>query len=123
MSKYLEGLGLAGKYGASGLGSDFLGSKPTTPDNYVTDKPVEVPKPEVNTGFLSGLGGWLEKNSTAVNAGVGAAGIGLGYLSFLDNQKTAGKQRQLLDQQITNNKESMANRRSVISGLERVRGS
>ncbi len=34
---------------------------------------------------------------------LGAGQLGLGVMSYLENKKTAGKQRQLMDQQISNN--------------------
>jgi hypothetical protein len=38
--------------------------------------------------------------------------MGLGLAGFLDNQKTAEMQRTLLGDQITNNREIMANRKA-----------
>lgn len=40
---------------------------------------------------------------------LGAGQLGLGVMSYLENQKTAGKQRELLDQQIAQNKYVLAN--------------
>ena len=45
--------------------------------------------------------------------GLGVGQLGLGVMSYLENQKTADKQRKLLDQQIKNNREEMAHRKKA----------
>ena len=58
-----------------------------------------------------GADGMLAQNKDAIGAGLGLGQLGLGLAGYLDQRKIAGKQRQLLDQQIANNKEVMANRK------------
>lgn len=48
---------------------------------------------------------------------LGAGQLGLGVASFLENQQTAGKQRELLGQQIASNKQEMAHRAAARDAL------
>ena len=100
--------------------SDFLGSQGITQDmwnNYslaeqrgILDS-LNALGSEVNLGqddgLLGGLNGLLGTNMTGSEALGGAMGLGqlgLGILSYLDQSKTAKKQRQLMGQQIKQNK-------------------
>lgn len=66
---------------------------------------------------------YLENQSTQgmIGAGLGIGQLGLGVMSYLDNQKTADAQRKLLGQQYANNAEEMrhtkASRTAMSQGL------
>jgi hypothetical protein len=77
----------------------YLGGTYTNKDGVKMNKEMFGPDYEVGgeskTDWgMEGLGGTL----------LGAGQLGLGIASYLENSKTAGKQRALMDQQITNNK-------------------
>ena len=66
---------------------------------------------------------YLKSQSTQgmIGAGLGIGQLGLGVMSYLDNQKTADAQRKLLGQQYANNAEEMrhtkASRTAMSQGL------
>lgn len=58
------------------------------------------------TGFMGGLNDMLGTNMSGMDAlkgGLGLGQLGLGVMSFLDQKKTAKKQRGLMDQQMAQN--------------------
>ena len=58
-------------------------------------------------GLLGGLNNMLGTNMSGMDAlkgGLGIGQLGLGVMSFLDQKKTAKKQRGLMDQQMKQNK-------------------
>jgi hypothetical protein len=69
---------------------------------------------------LFGENGWLNQNKTALGAGIGGLQALSGLAAMLDAQKTAKKQRQVLDQQIANNTTKMNNESAFVSQLKGV---
>ena len=71
-----------------------------------------------------GIGGpstdWGMTGMGGVALGVGQ--LGLGAMSYLENSKTADKQRALMDQQITNNKFALGNAKAYKEAVNKTFG-
>ena len=88
------------------------GSPPVAAANLMKD-------PDGGTGFWDGIKGFNyggTKGSTglggAIGAGLDIGKLGLGVLQYLDTSKTSALNRNLLNQQIANNKDVMVTRRA-----------
>lgn len=80
------------------------------------DLDLAVSKP--GEGFLgTGMSGM-----EATKIGLGVGQLGLGLASYLDNKKTAKKQRSLLDQQIANNADLMKRRTDRSANISKYFG-
>lgn len=53
-----------------------------------------------------------------IKGGLGIGKLGLGLAQFIEDRGLAKKQKSLLDQQIAQNKQAMANRENMIAGLK-----
>jgi hypothetical protein len=70
-----------------------------------------------NQNFLQKLMGGDSGAYNTVQAGLGIGQLGLGLASYLQQKETAEKQGKLLDQQISNNKFEMGNRRKMVEAF------
>ncbi|MGD8305556.1 MAG: hypothetical protein PVF17_02790 [Ignavibacteria bacterium] len=93
---------------------------PEAQQQIIRGAAVKYPEFDMNTGLnignitntagnISGgttTGSWIPglSNMDTLRGGLGIGQLGLGVLSYLDQSKTAGKERKLLDQQIDQNK-------------------
>ena len=57
-----------------------------------------------------------------IQTGLGLGQLGLGVVSYLDNRKTAKKNRELMNQQIASNRAEMANTAAFRQGLAKQFG-
>jgi hypothetical protein len=100
------------------LAANLSGKNPFEVDLVGHAAPTSVAAPAADilgkdrVNFMDDPGLWAEQNSALIGGGLGVAQMGLGLAGFLDNQKTAEMQRTLLGDQITNNREIMANRKA-----------
>ena len=95
---------------------------------YLGEKGVDMSNltPEQLQGFNTdfeaskGLGNWGMGGYGG--AALGAGQLGLGLASFMDTRKTAGKQRELMDQQLQSNQYLMDKKRADAASLSRAFG-
>jgi len=93
--------------------------------------------PDVQQYFTTGAAGatatnsmspeyakYLESQGTQgmIGAGLGIGQLGLGVMSYLDNQKTADAQRKLLGQQYDNNAEEMRHTKAARTAMSQGLG-
>ena len=71
-------------------------------------------------GFFSGINDWTKSNKDIINLGMDGAQLGLAIAGFAPQMDRYNTQTKLLKQQLASNKESLANKRQFISGLQSV---
>ena len=121
--------------GAQNVGdavSDFAFGTDTTSDQmnkYAMDiygKPLSELDEKTVTGIKSKLdtqnAGMFSGQQGLSNA-LGLGQLGLGVMGYLDQKKTAKKQRALLDQQLASNKDIMATRQARAADIKKYFGS
>jgi hypothetical protein len=83
-------------------------------NQVLAEKGFQAGPTQQNADLLNGKdNSWGYKEwGTAGNLGLGLGQLGLGVMSYLENQKTANAQRELLTQQYNNNTELMADRKA-----------
>jgi hypothetical protein len=99
-------------YGLSNPGDTLGNGNYTNATNSTlqTDPEVDTNKP--TDWGMDGYGG----------VALGAGQLGLGVMSYLENSKTADKQRALMDQQITNNKFALGNAKAYKEAVNKTFG-
>lgn len=86
-------------------------------DSGLTNDLINLKTTPSSDSWFSGINNWVKDNQFGLNFAKDIGSFGLGLASFLNQNKMYGKQMNLLDQQIANNKDQINTKHNIESAF------